>query len=381
MRIGIDARYLSHGLVGGVHAYIKSFLPELLRMASAHEVVLYADTKRPFELSDMPSHVTLRLLPYRNPVSSFVLDVRLQQYMEADRIDVAHFPANYGFGPRNGRTVITLHDEINILPLRNIIAGHRKDPRTLSMMTYLHFCSTAAIRRASRVITVSEYAKRQILNYSSLPSDRVISIYHGRATDLRRIEDPAQQQALRQRFNLPQRFILADGLKNPGVVIRAWKLLPQELRSHVRIVMFSRRPDPLPVVTEAVAEGVVQLLVRPSREDLIGLFSLTEAFVFPSWIEGFGIPLLEAMTCGAPVIASDRGSIPEVLGGVGLIADAEDAETFAQHMQRVLSHQNQALQMRQAGYQRAAEFSWERTASAILSTYEQHNHRQAQAQR
>jgi glycosyltransferase involved in cell wall biosynthesis len=97
---------------------------------------------------------------------------------------------------------------------------------------------------------------------------------------------------------------------------------------------------------------------------------MAQAFVFPSWIEGFGIPLLEAMTCGTPVIASDRGSIPEVLEGAGLIADAEDEQAFAEYIQLVLTNSQQTEHMRQQGYKRAATFSWEYTAASILACYE-----------
>ncbi len=370
MRIGIDVRYLSHGLVGGVHAYVKSFVPELLRQAESHEIILYADTKRPFELHNLPANTKLRLLPYRSPLSSFSLDLTMRRHMELDHIDVAHFPANYGFGPRDAKLIISLHDEINIMPLRKIFKGHRKDPRTVAMMTYLHLCSTAAIKRADLIITDSAYSKGQITHYSSISPDRIIPIHLGRASDLYRVEEPKLLETVRRRYNLDRSFILGDALKNPAATLRAWRKLPEALRTSRTIVLFSRRPDPPQVVVDAVAEGIVQLLIRPSREDLICLFSMAESFVFPSWIEGFGIPLLEAMTCGAPIIASDRGSIPEVLGNAGLIADAEDDQALSEHIQNVLTDPSTSVSMRQRGYLRAAEFSWEHTAAAIMACYE-----------
>jgi glycosyltransferase involved in cell wall biosynthesis len=371
MRIGIDVRYLSHGLVGGVHAYIKSFVPELIRQAETHQIVLYADTKRPFELSSLPPNVSVQLLPYRNPFSSFYIDLTMRQAMERDRIDVAHFPANYGFGPRNGSTIITLHDEINIMPLREIISGHRKNLRTLTMMTYLHLCSTAAVRQADLLITVSAYAARQIAHYGTIRSDRIVPIHHGRALDLCRITDQVRIDQVRQQYELNKPFILGDALKNPAATIRAWRRLPAHLRDTHMVVFFSRRPDPLPVVNEAVADGSARLIIRPSRDELITLLSMAQAFVFPSWIEGFGIPLLEAMTCGAPVIASDRGSIPEVLSNAGLIADAEDDQAIAAHLTTILSNQATSDDLRQRGFRRAEEFSWTKTAAAILASYEQ----------
>jgi len=370
MRIGIDVRYLSHGLVGGVHTYIAHFVPALIACAYDHEIVLYADTKRPFELNTIPPHVTVRYLPYRSPLSSIANDLLMQREIRRDRIEVMHFPANYGFAPRGTRTVITLHDAINILPLREIVRGHRKDPRTLAMMTYLHLCSTAALRRADLVLTVSEHARREIARQGKIDIGRIVAIPHAPTPDLRRVTEPAILDAVRTRYGLDKPFVLADGLKNPAVLIRTWRRLPAAIRASHQLIFFTRR-EPLAVVREAEVAGIAQVLINPPRADLIALYSMATAFAFPSWIEGFGIPLLEAMTCGAPVIASDRGAIPEVVGDAGLLADAEDDAAIADHIARVLNDSARAQQMRERGFARAAQFSWERVAQIILSTYSQ----------
>lgn len=99
MRIGIDVRYLSHGLVCGVHTYVAHFVPSLIQCAAEHDIILYADTKRPFELRDLPPNVTVRYLGYGVPWSRIQHDLTMRHQMAADRLDVAHFPANYSFGP------------------------------------------------------------------------------------------------------------------------------------------------------------------------------------------------------------------------------------------------------------------------------------------
>ncbi|MEO7911885.1 MAG: glycosyltransferase family 1 protein [Roseiflexaceae bacterium] len=370
MRIGIDVRYLSHGLVGGVHTYIAHFVPALIELAAEHQIYLYADTKRAFELDALPANVTVQMLPWHGPQSSLAHDLLIGRTMAADRLDVAHFPANYGFGPTNARTVITLHDAINILPLREIIRGHGKRPRTIAMMTYLHFCSRAALRRADALLTVSAHAGRQIARHSGFDARRIFAVPHAPTPDLRRIDDPATIADVRRRFELPQQFVLADALKNPAALIYAWRRLSPELRERRRIVFFSRHANPPAIVQAAATAGDALLLIRPGREDLIALYSMAEAFVFPSWIEGFGIPVLEAMTCGAPVIASDRGSIPEVAGGAALLADAEDYNALARHIALVLGNPAEARQLRERGFARAAQFSWRNTAQQILASYQ-----------
>jgi glycosyltransferase involved in cell wall biosynthesis len=186
---------------------------------------------------------------------------------------------------------------------------------------------------------------------------------------LRRITAAAVLATVRERHALPAAFVLADALKNPAVLVHAWRLLPLEVRLGRQLVFFSRHASPPPIVHEAVQAGEAILLVRPSRDDLIALYSMAQVFVFPSWIEGFGLPLLEAMTCGAPVIASNRGAIPEVVGEAALLADADDVAAFADHLVAVLSDAQTAAHLRRAGYARAAQFSWSHTAQRILDCY------------
>ena len=370
-RIGLDVRYLSHGLVGGIHTYLKNFVPALLQTATDHHFFLYADTKRPFELQSLPSNVTLRLLPYHNPLSSIYNDLFMRRQMASDMLNLAHFTASYGFGPTASRTVITLQDEINILPLSDIVHGHAKNARTIAMMTYLHYCTRAALRSADAVITVSEYSRRQIVRYSSLGQQKIVPVPHACPHDIRRIESTSELAEVRQRLGLTKPFVLAEAFKNPAVLVRAWKSLPSNLRESSEIIFFSRSANVLPIVQEAVDAGYARLLVRPMRSDLSALYSMTQVFVFPSWIEGFGIPLVEAMTCGAPIIASDRGAIPEVVADAALLMDAEDDQTLARYLTQLLERPDTREQWRARGLIRAAHFSWPDIARQVLDCYQQ----------
>jgi glycosyltransferase involved in cell wall biosynthesis len=356
--------------MGGINSYLRNLLPSLFEVAKDHQIFLYADTKQPFELSELPDNVVLKLVEYRTGLSSLYYDYFLKKSMARDRLDVAHFPANRGLGPSQVRSVITLHDEINIMPLLKIYSGHPKNLRTLSWMTYLHFHTVQSIRKTDLIVTISNYARQQIIRWGKLPEEKVAAIYHGRPTNVQKVTDPGELERVRSAFGIKNEFVLADALKNPAVLVRAWKQLPDAVRMDKEIVFFSRRENVAPEIHEAVDKGFAKFILRPEREDLNVLYSMAMVFVFPSWIEGFGIPLLEAMICGTPIIASDRGAIPEVLGEAGLVIDAEDEAMLAKHLESLFRSPNERERLRALGYARVQNFSWKESATKLLEVYQ-----------
>jgi glycosyltransferase involved in cell wall biosynthesis len=369
--IGLDARYLSHGLVGGVHTYVRELAARLGRVAPDRRWVLYADAKAPFELTDLPAGVTIRTLPWRTGASTVRNDLRLGRVMARDSVEVAHFPANYGFAPARLPLVITLHDAINLLPWRAIVRDDAKHPRHLALMAYLHWLTTAAVRRrpAPLIITVSHYSRREILRHSTLPPDQVHVVYSGYDPAFRPLP-PDQTADLRARLGLRPRVLLADAIKNPACTLRAYRALSEAIRAQTSLVFFARRP-PHTAVQAAVDAGECLLLHRPPRDELIALYNLADFFVFPSWYEGFGLPALEAMACGTPVIASDRGSLPEVVGTGGVTTDAEDHAAIAAIITRLFAQPNEYARLCEQATRQAATFSWERTARETLALYDE----------
>jgi glycosyltransferase involved in cell wall biosynthesis len=372
LRIGIDVRYLSHGLLGGVHTYVYNLVSELARLESDNQFFLYADTKRSFELADLPANFTLRLLPWRSKFDSFRSDLMLKRLAGQDNLDVIHFPANYGFGPAGVPSLVTLHDALNITPLWESIKRDLNRPKRVALTCYLQLMTRLSARQTDCFLTVSRYAAKNIVEVSraKIKPNKIKVIYSAAAEDFRPVTDPARLTEVRYRLGLKEHFVLADGLKNPGVILRAWEKLPAQTRAETQLVFFSRRPDLLPVALEAIKAGQVHHLLRPSQDDLIATYSMAELFLFPSWVEGFGLPILEAMACGAPVIASDRGSIPEIGSEAALYHDAEDAACLAHYLTDLLSSHPKREDLRRKGFERAAQFSWQKAAHELLDLYE-----------
>jgi glycosyltransferase involved in cell wall biosynthesis len=372
LRIGIDVRYLSHGLLGGVHTYIYNLVSELARLDTSNQFFLYADTKQPFELAGLPANFTLHLLPWRNKLDSIKSDLLLRRVAARDNLDLIHFPANYGFGPRGVPSLVTLHDALNITPLWESVKRDLTRPKRVALTLYLQVMTRLSSRRANCFLTVSRYAAANIVEVSRgrIKPDRIKVIHSAASERFRPVTNPARLDDIRARLGLKSRFVLADGMKNPGVILRAWERLPEEIRSGVQLVFFSRRPDLLPPAQEAIKTGRVHHLLRPSEDDLIAVYSMAELFLFPSWVEGFGLPILEAMACGAPVIASDRGSIPEIGGPAALYHDAEDDCQLARFLTELLASPEKRAALRQQGFERASRFSWQRATQELISLYE-----------
>jgi glycosyltransferase involved in cell wall biosynthesis len=166
--------------------------------------------------------------------------------------------------------------------------------------------------------------------------------------------------------------VLADAIKNPSALLAAWARLPAALRARTILVFFSREAAPRPEIAGALAaDGQLRFVAQPSRDELVLLMNAADVFVFPSFYEGFGLPLVEAMQCGLPIVASARGAIPEVVGGAGLLFSLETSDECADRLQRVLTDEDLRNRLRRASLERAREFSWDRAARATLAVYQQ----------
>ena len=233
------------------------------------------------------------------------------------------------------------------------------------------------LRRADRVITISEATARDVEELAGVPRQRITAAHLG----VERRFAPAgagERNRIRARYALPRRFVLYVGNTMPhknlvrlveaiGIVRRTCPDVP---------LIVGGSPDKYRPAVEAAAArtapgAAVRFLGRIDDADLPALLSSASVFAFPSLYEGFGLPVLEAMACGTPVVTSNRGSLPEVVGDAAIQIDPLDVEALAASILRLLEDRDAALRLAAAGQARALEFTWGRCARTHLAVYRQ----------
>jgi glycosyltransferase involved in cell wall biosynthesis len=285
-----------------------------------------------------------------------------------DRLDLLH--VTYTLSPwLPCPAVVTVHD-----------ISYRTHPETFSLRDRLLLAAAVprSMHRAARVITVSEAARRDIIRHYRLPAAKVVAIHNGVEETFRPVTDPAALAAVRARYGLPERYILAVGnlqpRKNLRRLIEAFAVLRAARGDDCRLVLVGQpfwRHEELGRVVAAhgLGEAVIATGYVPAG-DLPAIYSAATLFAYPSLYEGFGLPPLEAMACGTPVVASDTSSLPEVVGDAGLLVDPLDTVALARVLASVLDDAALRERLRQAGFARAAGFTWREAARRTLRVYE-----------
>jgi glycosyltransferase involved in cell wall biosynthesis len=285
------------------------------------------------------------------------------------RVDLFHSP-HYVVSPLTRCPyVVTIHDCIHLRFPQYL-------PNRLAPI-YARTMMGLAARRARRVLTVSEASKQDILHYLRIPAEKVEVVYNALDTRLARPPNDDDMSRVRERFQLTAPFILYAGTikphKNVDRLIEAYSILRRTGRTDAKLLIIgdelSKYPNLRRMVHRFQLHQHVRFLGFVPESTLSALYRLATMFVFPSLYEGFGLPPLEAMAAGAPVITSNVSSLPEVVGDAALLIDPLDAGAIAGAMARLLDDPGLCADLSRRGRERVTRFSWERSVARIREVY------------
>lgn len=379
MRIGIDARFLTYPQAGGFKTYTSNLVRALPVVDQRHTYIYYVDRVPP---PDLPiprgPNVTIRVVPGSLPLVGMPWreQLALRRAAGRDRLDLFHAPCLTAPLSLPCPSIVTIHDMIWATSPAPGKSGTSTKRRV--MQAYYRLVPRLAARRAARVITVSNAAKSDIVRELGIAQELVSVTYPGFNAGSAPADREAVRAELAARRSITSPYVLAlgsaDPRKNLPALLKAYAALPVELRDCYDLVLVWAHPR----LAEATAADAARLGLRDhvrsltdvSDLELAQLYSAASVFVFPSLYEGFGLPPLEAMARGAPVLASDNSSIPEIVGDAAVLVDSRNPSALGAGLAGLLSNPELRRILRSRGIRRAEKFSWSSCAMETVAVYE-----------
>jgi glycosyltransferase involved in cell wall biosynthesis len=362
MRISVDAHAIGCRLTGN-EVYIRNLLKEFARLDEGSELIAYISKEG--AKADLPHRILTRRVS-QNPYKRLGMD--LPRHLWSDRPDLLHVQYT---GPLFSAAplVVSVHD-VSFLEYPQYFTRFRS--------LQLRLTVEQTVRRAARVLTPSEYSRRAILKHYRIPEEKVVVVPNAVAGQFRPIEREIARAAIQRKFGIRRPFALTVGDLQPrknhaGLlhafedVLRAEPKLPHDLVFVGKETWYSR--DLHRAVNRSPVRDRVHFTGFVEDADLVKFYGACELFVFPSFYEGFGLPILEAMACGRAVACSRLTAMPEVANAAGILFDPGSRQEIARAMLDVLLDSELRVRLERLGLHRAAGFSWEKSAARTLEVY------------
>lgn len=363
MRTGIDARLL-HYQAGGISQYTRQLVNALARLDADNAYAILQMRQHDEEITPALNFQRAPCwTPAHHPLERWSLSLEVA-LLGLDILHTTDFiPPAAGYR----RGIITVHD-LNFLYFPELLTPESR--------RYYADQIAWAVRRADRIIAVSEATRRDLIERLHVPERRIAVIYEAAAPAFKPLP-PADVAAVLARYALAPGYLLFVGTleprKNLPVVLAAYARLRERRADAPPFVLAGRKGWLFQEIFATVARldlaRDVRFLDRPRREDFPALYGGAGALVLASRYEGFGLPVLEAMQCGTPVVASNRAALPEIIGDAGLLIDPDEPESIAAALERILYEDALRDDLRERGLARASRFSWTRTARETLNQY------------
>jgi len=364
--IGFYGRGAERDGIGWATTYL---LRHLLAVESAHHITILTNLPAASLHQELGASPKLRVVSFRMGNYTLWEQIGLPIAIVRQGIELFHSPIGLPvLCPVPGLT--TVHD-----------VCFRTHPETFTrrMGTYFRVFLPLATRRARLVLTVSEASARGLEELLGVPREKIRVVPNGIAADFKPVTDAGTLRQVRERYGLPKTFVLYVGTLEPRKnlirLVQACDRLWHAGRLDQPLVLIGKRgwlaDELFQFIEDAGCRDRVILPGYVAREDLPAIYSAAAVCAYPSLCEGFGLPPLEAMACGTPVVASTATSLPEVLGDAASLVDPLDVDAIAEAIRSVI--EDDALRMRlcAAGLARAREFTWEATARRTLAVYDE----------
>jgi glycosyltransferase involved in cell wall biosynthesis len=363
MHIGIDAR-LVHYRRAGISQYTLHLLEQLAAVDQADQFTVFQSRRDASTLVDQPN---FRRRSLWTPPHHRLEQIFLPLELATVDLDVLHSPDFIPPFRRSAKSVITVHD-LNFLLYRDFLT-----PESASYYGQID----QAVRKCDHIIAVSQSTKRDIVRLTGASEDKITVVHEAAHPSYRPLDRGAAMHRVREQFGQERPFVLfvstIEPRKNVPTLLKAFRRLLDDYRPEVDLVLAGEKgwlfDEVFRLVQELSLDGRVRFLGRVATEDLIALYNAAQLLVHPALYEGFGLPPLEAMACGTPVVVSNTSSLPEVVGDAALLVDPEEPDEMTVAIWRLLSDDAVRQQMRDKGLKRAGLFSWRRAAQETLGIY------------
>jgi glycosyltransferase involved in cell wall biosynthesis len=381
MKIAIDIRNIGKGRTGDEVVFF-NLVKQLALVDAVNRYLLLTDRKVEGDNLLQESLDSLYLPPNFSVVSLSEKGVNkffwnswvLPKYLRAHPVDI--FQTQYitpFFVPKKIKIVTIVHD-VSFKVFPKLIGK--------SDLFFLNILMPLSLRRAYKIIGVSKFTISEIKKYYNVADEKLEWIHNAVADNFVVDIPPAQLEMVRKKYNLPQKFILYIGTlqprKNLPALIEAYVKIPTEKRAGLKLVLsggkgnnYDRRIDEFiknySLQTEVLLPGFIAEIDKPA------LFKLAHVFCFPSLYEGFGIPILEAMTLGVPTLASSIPPHLEIIDDAALLFDANNPADFSEKLTKIVSNDIVRTDLVQKELQQATKFSWQKTAQRMLGVYNELN--------
>lgn len=369
MRIGIDARMYSTEFTG-VGRYVYELVHNLIRLDKKNEYVLFMNEEE-YERFELPNKRIKKVLVNAKHYS-VAEQTRFWLALKWAKLDLMHFTHFNAPILYRKPSVVTIHDlTLSFYPGKKMNSAFYRSAYNLVLKN--------AVRHAKRVIAVSKNTKADLVEITHTSPSKIEVLHEGVGEQFGPKEDHEHVHELQKKYNITKDFMLYTGVwrshKNLVNLIRAFALLQEDEGFESQLVITGREDPYYPEVKRTVKElglehAVIFTGLAP-EEELIALYQSAKLYVYPSLYEGFGLPPLEAMRCGTPVVASKNSCIPEICGeNNALYFDPYDPEDIANAIRKVWL--NEALQkdLRERGLRHSRKFSWEKMAEKTLEIYQ-----------